>query len=365
MSERVVVAGGGLSGLGAAIDLDSNGYDVLLIDQGDKHVFKPALPDLIRGRVSEDDITIDLDEHLKNTGVEYTKEKIQGFRPEEKIVESEIGDYSYDYLVVALGGQKKAPDFSLKYADDFYSLENARDSCEKIEEAGSAIVIGGGRLGVETASELHFKGLDVTIIDNSTRPLPDASENISKKMLKFFNRQELSFMGGREVVEVMNYGVELEDGEEIDKDIVIWCGGLEAPEIVQKSFRTGKKGIKVNRGLSAVDFENVYAVGHCANDEFEENTGNAIKQGIHVAGNISRGENLLEDFNPSKRFEIVSGGSSGFLMLGENSYGSRGFRLAKDFGLKFYFLNLERKRLQRGLGFSVESPFAFFDVKGK
>jgi len=365
MSERVVVAGGGLSGLRAAIDLDSNGYDVLLIDQNDKHVFRPALPELIRGRVSEDDITVDLDQHLKNTGVEYTKEKIEGFIPEEKTVESEIGDYSYDYLVVALGGQKKTPDFSLKYAEDFYSLENAREACEKVENAGSAVVIGAGRLGVETASELHFKGLNVTLIDSSTRPLPEASETVSKKMLEYFNSEDISFMGGREVVEVTNYGVELHDGQEVDKDVVIWCGGLEAPEIVQRSFRTGEEGIKVNRGLSAVDFEDVYAVGHCADDEFNESAGNAVRQGVHAAENIRRGENILEDFNPSKGPKIVSGGSSGFLMLGENLYSSRGFRFAKDLGLKFYFMNLERKRLQRGLGFSVESPFTFFDVKGK
>ena len=365
MSERVVVAGGGLSGLGAAVNLDSRGFDVLLIDRSREHVFKPALPELIRGRVSEEDIKFDLDHYLKNTDVEYTKEEIHGFNPEDKIVESEIGEYSYDYLVVALGAERKSPSFSLKYADDFYSLESAREACEKVEEAGSAVVIGSGRHGIEVSSELHRKGLKTTIVDRSTRPLPEHNEKASRKMLNFLNREEISFMGGKEVIEITNYGIELEDGQEVDKDMVVWCGGLEAPDIVQESFETGDEGIKVNRGLSAVNFDDVYAVGHCADDEFDNSAGNTISQGVHVAKNISDGENLLEDFKPSKGIEIVSGGNSGFLLTNENLFGSRTFRLAKDLSLKFYFLNLKRRRLQRGLKFSVESPFSFFDVKGK
>jgi NADH dehydrogenase len=364
MGERVVVAGAGFAGLNSALMLDSKGFDVLLIDRQHRHVFRPGLIELIRGRVLEDSITLDLDRFLKGTGVEYTREEIDSIDPEEKAVHADIGDYSYDYLVLALGSEMKEPDFDLKYTEDFYSLENAKEAVEESEEADSAAIIGSGYTGVEIGTELHQKGLEVTVVDESTRPMPVSNEKSSHVALDNFNSSGISFRGGNRVEEVTNYGVELEDGSEIEVDMVVWCGGLQASKTVQKSFDTDINGIKVNSGLSALEYEDVFAAGDVTDDSFTDTAQIAEKEGVHVAKNIYRGGELLEDFSPGRNPILVSLGNTGMLVTEDSAYQSRFFRFMKDMVIRYYFFNVRKRKLKSRFN-SMKSSFSLLDIMGK
>jgi NADH dehydrogenase len=322
------------------------------------------LTELIRGRVSEDGITLNLDEFLRDTGVEYTREEIESIDPEDKVVNADIGDYEYDYLVLALGSERIEPNFDLKYTEDFYSLEDAKDAVESAEKADSAIVIGSGYTGVEIGTELNMKGLDVTVIDDSTRPMPQSNERSSHIALEHFNDSEISFRGGNRVEEVTNYGVELEDGSEVQADMVVWCGGLQASKTVQESFETGIEGVEVNNGLSALDHEDVFVAGDAADDNYTDTAQIAEKEGVHVAENIYRGGELLEDFHPGRNPILVSLGNTGMLVTDDSAYDSRFFRYLKDLVIRYYFFNVWKRKLRSRFS-SVKSSFSPLDIMGK
>ncbi|MFB6116669.1 MAG: NAD(P)/FAD-dependent oxidoreductase [Candidatus Nanosalina sp.] len=364
MTERVVVAGGGMSGLAAAEGLESEGFEVLLIDQSRHHVYRPGIPSMINGRSAES-LRFDIDQHLRKTDIEYTCEEIKKFKPDKKQVEAEYGDYDYDYLVVALGGEVRSPKFSLNYAEDFYSLESSEEGVEKVEGAENAIVVGAGYTGLEVALRLDAEGVETSVVDSSTRPLSDASSKVSGKVLDLLNSREIGFMGDRRVMEIPNYGVEFEEGDERKADLVVWCGGLEAPEVVQEGFNTGKSGINVNRGLSAADFENVYAVGRCADIEGGNRALESVRQGKQVARNIGRDEGLLEEYEPSTGKRIVSSPGSGFMVRGESFSSGRHANVLDFVVEKRYFAGLRGRRILKGLMPSIDPLLSLMDDKEK
>ena len=338
MSEEVVVAGAGFAGLNSALMLDSEGFDVTLIDRDSQHVFKPGLIELVRGRVSKNTITLNLEDFLKDTGIDFVQEEVQEIKPDRKTLETSREDFSYDYLVLALGSEKIQPDFDLKYTENFYTLEDTEKAVKTLSDSDSAVVIGSGYTGVEVGTELHEKGLDVTVVDKSTRPMPNSSEKVSQATLDHFNEADLSFRGGNMVSEVTNYGVELENGKEIEADTVIWCGGLETSKTVQESFNTDSDGVNVNSGLSAAEHEDVFVAGDAADDENIDTA--------QMAENIYTGGELLKDFEPGKNPLLVSLGNSGMLLAGNSIYRNRFIRFMKDMVIRYYFFNLRKRKIK-------------------
>lgn len=350
MGKRVVVAGAGFAGLNSALMLDRNGFDVVLIDQNSDHVFRPGLGELIRGRFSERSLKLDLESFLGKTTVEFKQDTVESIDPDKQVVKCSGEDHDYDYLVLGLGSERVEPDFDLKYTEDFYSLESSKEAVQASEEADSAVVIGSSYTGVEIATELHEKNVDVTLVDGSTRPMPESDEKTSQVVLDHFNRTDLSFRGGQRVEIVTNYGVELENGSELEADMVVWCGGLQASKTVQESFETDPDGLDVNSGLSALEYDNVFAAGDCADDNALDTAQNAEKGGLVVAENICSGSELLKDFNPGFSPILVSLGPHAILEVGDRVYKSRLLRYMKDLVPRYYFLSLRYRRLRSRLG---------------
>lgn len=361
MVERVVVAGGGMSGLAAAEELESEGFDVVLIDKSPHHVYRPGIPSMINGR-SSDELRFDIEDHLEETGIEYVCGEIESFEPGDKEVRTEEDRYGYDHLVVALGGQVRKPRFSLGYTEDFYSIEAAEDALERLEECENAIIIGAGYTGLEVALRLDARGIETSLADSSTRPLSEASNKVSGRVVDLLNKREIGFMGGRTVVEAPNYGVEF-DGEEREADMVVWCGGLEAPEVVQECFDTDEAGIEVNRGLSASSFDDVYAVGRCADIEGSNRALESVRQGRIVARNIGREEGLLDEYEGPRYTRIVPSPGSGFMVRGKSFTSGRHVNLLSYVVEKRYFAGLRGRRILRDLLPSIDPLLSMMDDK--
>jgi NADH dehydrogenase len=363
MAEKVLVAGGGFAGLNCALELDSEKFDVTLVDEDGTHVFRPGLIELIRERFDVEGVTLDLEDFLEDTGIDFLEAEIQEFSPDVKAVETSEGSLDYDYLVVALGSEKRKTDFSLQYAEDFYSLDAAEQAVERFEDDEKIAVIGSGYTGVEVASELNAAGKEVQVIDDSTRPMASAPGKASHTVLDYFNEAGVKFMGGKEVEIVTNYGVELADGTEVNADRVVWCGGLEPADESRKSLDGSSEGVDVNDGLSATGYEDVFVAGDSADSGFMKTAQNAEKQGIHVAKNINSGGAILEEFDPGTSPVVVSMGDTGMLVWNGRVVKNRFFRFLKGMILRFYFLNLWRRKFS--FRDSVKSSFSVLNIMGK
>lgn len=333
MAEKVVVTGTGPAGLNAALTLSRKGFETVLVGGG-KHCFEPEL--FTTGELSQ----LEVENLLAKTDVDFVEENVEAYRPVEKIVETSGDDITYDILVVAENGDVAEPDFSLEYTENFYSIEDREKALESLED-GKVSVIGSGLNGVRLGSELQSKGFDTALIDSSTRPLPEENESVSKRLLNFFNSNELSFRGGSTVKEVTSYGIEFMDDSELEIDQIIWCGGKEAPETVQESFECGSEGLEVNRGLSASGLDSVYAVGDSADLE-DHSFHESVRQGVKVAENISSDSELLQEYR-SRGINILRLGESGAVIKDDRMYINR---LLKSYAVYRRFRYFARLRLK-------------------
>lgn len=343
----MVVAGAGFAGVNSAVELAERGYDVEIIDKNGYHLFTPALPDFIGGELKEKKLQMNLTDFFSGTSIEFSREKIVGFDPENSLVETTSGAHSYDHLVVALGYDVRSFGIDISDALTAYTLEGAKEIIEDAEDAEDAIVAGCGYVGVEVASELRGRGLDVTLVDQVTRPMPRSSSEISESVLEYLNSSDISFRGGKAVEEIGENEVILEDGTDLSADMVIWVAGMQASKLVQRDFDCGTSGLAVNSGLNSSKYDNVFAAGPCADIEGSMTAHDSMEHAKVVAENIGKSEKQsLKEYSPGKRMFILTLGSDGLLEYGEKAYKGRTFRYLKKLIRYRYWTRLKWERMK-------------------
>ena len=132
----------------------------------------------------------------------------------------------------------------------------------------SAIVLGGGVIGVEFASAWKSFGVDVTIIEALPHLVPLEDEANSKLLERAFRRRGINFkLGARfERVEHTDSGVKvhLADGQALEAELLLVAVG-RGPNSADLGYE--QAGVAMERGFVTVDeycrtsVEGVYAVG--------------------------------------------------------------------------------------------------------
>ncbi|TAM91788.1 MAG: dihydrolipoyl dehydrogenase [Jatrophihabitans sp.] len=132
----------------------------------------------------------------------------------------------------------------------------------------SAIVLGGGVIGVEFASAWTSFGTDVTIVEALPHLVPLEDEASSKLVERAFRRRKIGFRVGARFAKVEHTGggvrVTLEDGQSLEAEILLVAVG-RGP--VSQGLGYEEQGIRVERGFVITDeflrtgVDGVYAVG--------------------------------------------------------------------------------------------------------
>ncbi|MBC5793016.1 MAG: FAD-dependent oxidoreductase [Nanohaloarchaea archaeon] len=347
MPEKVVITGAGFFGLNAALKLAAKGYEVELLDKEKQHEYTPGLIDIFRDRVSSQKLELNLEEFLEDTSVKFSDEKVTGFIPEEDRVETDSSAYNYDYLVLGLGGEPNTFGTDIGKVETCYRLSDAKRIDQRLEESESALVIGSGYVGLEVASELREKGLEVEVLDVATRPMVNANIGASEIALDYMNENDIVFRGDKNVETVERHSAILENGGKVEADIVIWTTGIQASKLVQRDFETVKNGLEVNKGLCSQKYSNVFAAGDCADLDVMKTAHNAMNQAETIAKNIEKGEaENLEGFEEKFPAILISMGEDGMLEYGEKAYRSKWFRKLKDLVRIRYYYILRKKKLK-------------------
>ena len=105
--KRIVVLGGGSGGVVAATNLGrklGDEHDVILIDKRLDHVFMPAFLFVMVGERQPQDITRSL-KQLEKHNVKFVQAEVSGIDPDLQQVELHNQKIDYDYLIVSLGMQ--------------------------------------------------------------------------------------------------------------------------------------------------------------------------------------------------------------------------------------------------------------------
>jgi len=106
MKPKIVVLGGSFAGLTAAFELKralGEKAEVTVIARYEQFVFIPSLIWVVPGWRRPDQITFDLKSALEPRGIIFIHARADRIEPIQNRVVSSVGDFSYDYLVIATG----------------------------------------------------------------------------------------------------------------------------------------------------------------------------------------------------------------------------------------------------------------------
>ena len=210
---------------------------------------------------------------------------------------------TYDKLLIATGALPKQPALNGGTLPGVFVLRSLKDA-ERIRDwAGpgkTAVIVGGGLVGLKTAEGLKSKGLKVKVVVSSRRILSQILDQEGADMLQHHLEDNgYQFLLGRDVQSVEGNGqverVTLNNGESLSCNLVIYAKGV-APE-------TGflkDTGIKTNRGILVdnrlqTNVSGVFAAGDVAEtydrlwkaQRVNALWGNAVEQGKTAAFNMA------------------------------------------------------------------------------
>jgi nitrite reductase (NADH) large subunit len=186
----------------------------------------------------------------------------------------------YDRLIIATGSRSFFPPMEGMWADDrtltagvfgFRSLDDCTAMLAYSRGARTAVVIGGGLLGLEAARGLQNHGLQVTVVhaaptlmnaqldDDAGAVLRRSVEGIGIDVHTSARTRSVLTENGRTV------GVEFSDGTSIACDMIVVSAGIR-PNVglAQRAGLTVERAIVVDDQMRSIDDDHVYVVGECA-----------------------------------------------------------------------------------------------------
>ncbi|MFZ5894562.1 MAG: FAD-dependent oxidoreductase [Myxococcota bacterium] len=205
--------------------------------------------------------------------------RVQKLDTLRKTVDSADGQSRrYDVAVLATGSQPLVPPLEGMTAEDgelragvfvYRTMGDCLRMREYARSGDSAIVVGGGLLGLEAAKVLSDLGLHVTVIHVAQTLMNAQLDPLAGEMLaRQIERCGIFVRTGRTVDAVYGEerasGVILDDGTALPADLVVLaCGVRPRVDVARASGVPVNKGIVVNDVL-ATEVPGVYAFGECA-----------------------------------------------------------------------------------------------------
>jgi NADH dehydrogenase len=294
---RIVVIGAGFAGLQVAKHIDTNSYQLVLIDKNNYHTFQPLLYQVSSAGLEPDSIAYPIRKILrKKKNTFYRLAQVKQIHQDSSILETDIGDLSYDKLVIATGAtnnffgndaieRNSLPMKSLTDALNLRSkilgnFEKALNTTDLIyrESLMNFVIVGAGPTGVELAGALaelknkilpkDFPDLDLRVmkihlIEAASRVLAPMSERSSEKAHKALKTLGVHIWTDTFVTDYSNNIVHTNGNETFNTDTLIWAAGVKGtfPEGVSKEHVGRGNRIYTDDFCLMKNTSNIYVLG--------------------------------------------------------------------------------------------------------
>ena len=288
---HTIIVGGGGAGFMTAHQLRNTGYGgkITLISADDKAPYnRPLLSKaFLAGNMPEEKLLLGGVDWASKQDIKLRlNQTVSEVLPNERtiVIKDENGSdekQTADFLVVATGAEPNIPPFKGADLDGVYTLRSMDDA--KLIKAAShdqrVVIVGTGFIGMEVASALAQAGTtaSITVIGQDNRVMGNiVSETVSNALIKLHEDNGIKFVFNVSVAEITeaenitkdneeNFsqvgGVKLDNGEQIDADIVILGTGV-SPRTELLHEVNDADGVQVDSHLQLRD--GVYALGDIA-----------------------------------------------------------------------------------------------------
>lgn len=310
---KTIIIGGVAGGASAAARLRrlDEKAEIIILEKGEFISFANCgLPYYIGGSITDKRVlSLQTPESFKarfNIDVRVFHEAVK-ISPDTKTVTikdlrtGEMYDENYDNLILSPGAEPIKPNIDGINGDAVFTLRNIPDTFKiksyiQTEKPKSAVVIGGGYIGVEMAENLAEAGLEVSVVELADHLIAPLDFDMAADVHRYIKEKGIRLYLNNGVKAIDNNRVILQNGE-ISADMVIISVGVRPEAAIAKAV-----GIETNpRGSIVVDrkmqtnIPDIYAVGDAVEVEdfiskapaFIPLAGPANKQGRIAADNIA------------------------------------------------------------------------------
>jgi 3-phenylpropionate/trans-cinnamate dioxygenase ferredoxin reductase subunit len=307
--ERIVVVGAGQASSSLMVKLRSLGFDGDIVLIGDEPHLPYQRPPLskkyLAGDLPRERLLLRQESWYEKNRIETRLgQRVTAIDRSAKSLQLQGGEtISYDQLALTTGSRpRRLPQEIGGHLDRVFLMRDLADADalgEVLKPDQRLLVIGGGYIGLEAASEAAKKGLQVTLVEAADRILQRvAAKETSDYFRDLHGRQGVAIREGvglERLVESGDGGVTamLTDGTALETDLVVVGIGIQP-----NSELASDAGLAVELGAIKVDNfgrttdPSIFAAGDCTCLEWEEqpirleSVQNAQDQATAVAANM-------------------------------------------------------------------------------
>ncbi len=326
--KKVIIVGGGFAGINAAKKLAGNkNLEITLIDRRNHHLFQPLLYQVAMAGLSPAEIAMPIRSMLsKYKNIKVLQAEVIDTELENKKVTTNIGEFKYDYLILACGTRHTyfGNDNWEEYAPGLKTLQQATEIRRRVLTAFELaetendpeqkrmlltfVIVGGGPTGVELAGAIgemsrytlakDFRNIDpkhtrIFLIEGGEQILTSFSKKLAERATRDLEKLGVQVWASSIVTNVDKNKVTI-GNDVIYAKTVLWAAGVKASRLGNRlGIETDKQGkIFVNKDLSVKGFREVFVAGDQAHFENDNDTPLpglapvALQQGRHIAKNI-------------------------------------------------------------------------------
>jgi NADH:ubiquinone reductase (H+-translocating) len=344
--KHVVIVGGGFAGINVAKSLGNmKDVRVTLIDRNNYHLFQPLLYQVAMAALNGGEISYPLRKMLsKYRNITIYKGSVENVDLQARKVQTDFGEISYDYLVLACGAKHhyfghnewenfapglktigQASEIRRRVMEAYEQAERTQDPTDQ-KKLLTFVIVGGGPTGVELAGSIgemsryylskYYKHIDprqtrIFVVHSGKRILNTFSPELSSNAARALEKLGVQIWTSSRVSCIDRNGVQI-GNERIEASTVLWAAGVRSCSIGKTiGFDTDSAGrIPVTETLSVRGHAEVFCGGDQARFERADGEPLAGLASVALQQGKAIGRNILRDIagKPQKPFSYMDKG---------------------------------------------------------
>jgi NAD(P)H-nitrite reductase large subunit len=326
---RYVIIGNSAAAVGAIEAIRQQDHDnpITVISDEPHHVYsRPLISYLLGGLVGEDRMHYRPDDFYERHDVEAMLgvEVTQIDTDSQTLVLTGGGSISYDRLLIATGGKPFVPPLPGANVNGVFTFTTWRDARDidryiQVNDVRSALVVGGGLIGLKTTEALIEREITITLVELADRILSTTFDRTASKLAEsILRRENVDVRTNTTVEEIIGRSgrvdhAVLRDGERVNCDLVLFAIGVRP----NTGLIPADAGIQIDRGICVnrrmqTTTSHVYAAGDCV-QAYDMLLGacrpiaiwpNAYRQGYIAGSNMAGIDKEYEGSFPMNSIEV-------------------------------------------------------------
>ena len=272
-----VIIGGSAAGVSAAETIrkhDKEADITVISDEAFPLYSRCLLTYLIAGAIDESKLCFKDKNFYKDNKIKIClgQKAISLDRKKKKVILDNKTEVPYDKLIIATGASAKTVDIpgnNKKGVFTVRTIDDARGIVKMLGNVKSAVVLGGGLIGLKDAYALRRSGKNVAVIVKSPQVLSQMVDADAARIIqRALEKNGINIMTGLAAKEILGgksvEGVLLDNGEKLECQLVIIGKGVNP-----NTKLASDSGIEVKDGIIADEFletsdKNIFTAGDAA-----------------------------------------------------------------------------------------------------